>query len=268
VIARQSFQNFVATLLSLFWTRRLNPQTVQEIVEVDEASLQHVREIRARGQGIIFITLHYGDWELLGQAIGYYGFPLTIVMEQMRNAALGEIFARLRAHTGHRVIPQRAAAMKLIKTLKRGEGVAMLVDLNAIPGYGGVWLDFFGLPVYNHASAAALALHSGAAIVLGVAYPLGAGRVRAVYGPEIKYTLTGNHTNDLQTINQQCLAACEQVIREHPEHWLWSYRRWKFRPASDQGRYPFYSRFIGEVGRRKATTNADHNTSAPQHIGP
>jgi lauroyl/myristoyl acyltransferase len=105
-------------------------------------------------------------------------------------------------------------------------------------------LDFFGLPVYNHASAAALALHSGAAIVLGVAHPLGAGRVRAVYGPEIKYTLTGDHTKDLHTINQQCLAACEQVIREHPEHWLWSYRRWKFRPRAEQGRHPYYSRHL------------------------
>jgi KDO2-lipid IV(A) lauroyltransferase len=242
VIARASFQNFCATFLTFFWTRRLTLESLGDMVEFDEESVQRVREIHARGRGIILVALHYGDWELLAHAIGYRGFPLTIVMEEMRNVALGELFGRLRAHTGHRVIFQRSAAIKLFKALKRGECVATLIDLNAVPRLGGVWVNFFGLPVFNHSAVAALALRTGAAIVGVVAYPIGGGRQRVVYAPEIPCAATSDPAADLQATSQACLTFCEQVIRADPKHWLWSYKRWKHRPTAAQGRYPFYSR--------------------------
>ena len=67
------------------------------------------------------------------------------------------------------------------------------------------------------------------------------GRARIVYWPEIVHEPTGNKEADARAINQKCLAFCESVIREQPEHWLWSYKRWKVRPTPEQGRYPYYS---------------------------
>jgi lauroyl/myristoyl acyltransferase len=62
---------------------------------------------------------------------------------------------------------------------------------------------------------------------------------------EFPYQPSGNNQADIQTISQRCLDFCEAVIRDRPEHWLWSYERWKARPHSEQGRFPAYSRQYG-----------------------
>jgi len=243
-IARASFESGVATLLGLFWMPRLNKDNFQQYIEVDPETVKRVQEIRARGLGVMFITLHYGDWELLGQASAYYGVPVTTVTEQMRNLALREVVDGLREHSGNTMVQQRFATMRLFKALKRGEGVAMLVDLNGIPRFGGAWSDFFGLPVFNNTTAALLALRTGAVVIGGVGYPLPDGRCRFAYGQEITYTVTGDEEADIKLLTQKCSDYCETVVRETPEFWLWSYKRWKFRPHAEQGRYPSYSRHL------------------------
>ena len=257
-IACSAFQNFARSLLSLFWSRRLNQSTLDKLVEVDAESLRLVEQARARGKGIIFITLHYGEWELLGLATALLGFPMTIVTEQLRNPHVTRIFERLRGSAGSRIILQRNAVTKLFKALKRGECIALLIDLNALPSRGGIWVDFFGKPVFSYSAAAALALHTGAALVGAVSHPLPDGRIRIVYGPEIPCAATGNDETDLRAVSQDCLRYCEGVIRQRPEHWLWIYRRWKFRPTAELGGFPYYSRYIEEVRpQRSPTIRAD-----------
>ncbi len=244
-IARASFQNASGTLLGLFWSPRLTAANLGQFIEVDPAGWEQVQAIAARGRGLIFVVLHYGDWELLGLATGLLGMPATLVTEDMRNTAAQEILSRLRARTGHQVVSQRFAAMKLLKALRHGGCIALLVDLNATRQGGGVWVDFFGLPVFNNALAAGLALRSGAALVGAVALPQPDGRCRLVYGPEITYTVTGDKAADLQAISQKCLRYCEQVVRERPDGWLWAYKRWRHSPTPDRKGYPFYTTFFG-----------------------
>jgi KDO2-lipid IV(A) lauroyltransferase len=247
-IARRSVQSAVATLLCLLWAPRLTRETIGQYLEADPAVLAWLGRVRARGKGIIFATLHYGDWELVGLGMSFCGFPMTIVQEAMRNEALGQFLARLRAHSGNRIVSHRAASLRLLKALRRGENVAMLMDLNAAPRSGGVWLDFFGLPVFNNSSVAALALRTGAPIVFGVAVPQPDGRTKLVCGPEIPCEPTGDPDADLRAVSQACLTCCENLIRRQPEHWLWAYKRWGLRPSADPGRYPFYARHLPALG--------------------
>jgi Kdo2-lipid IVA lauroyltransferase/acyltransferase len=246
-IACSAFQNFARSFLGLFWSKRLNQTTLDNLIDVDSESLQLVVNARARGKGIIFITLHYGEWELLGLSTAMREFPMTIVTEQLRNPHVTRLFERLRGSAGSRIILQRNAVTKLFKALKRGECIALLIDLNALPSRGGIWLDFFGKPVFSYSAAAALALHTGAALVCAVSYPLPDGRFHIVYGPEIPAAPTGNDEADLRIISQHCLRYCEEIIRQRPEYWLWIYRRWKFRPTAELGDFPYYSRYIEEV---------------------
>jgi Kdo2-lipid IVA lauroyltransferase/acyltransferase len=240
-IARGSLQNFVATILCLFWGRRLTPENFHEFVEIDEASLAHAHTVLRRGKGLVFATLHYGDWELIGLTSAFVGLPLTIVQEGMRNEALQELFARLRGVTGHRVVPQELAATKLYRTLREGGITALLVDLGSNRRGGGLWLDFFGLPAFSSPAFAALALRTGASVLFGYALPLPNGRVRLVFGPEVER----QPEDDARALAQRALKMCEDLIRRQPEYWLWSYKRWTPRPTEERGRYPEYSRHIG-----------------------
>ena len=268
-IAYSAFQTFARSSLGLFWAPRLNRETLGELVEVDAESVQRVRECHARGKGVIFVTLHYCDWELIGLATALQGIPLTIVTEQTRNPFVERIFGRLRGRTGNRIILQRSAVTKLFRALKRGESIALLIDLNALPSRGGIWLEFFGKPVFSYSVAAGLALRTGAAIVGGVAHPLPDGRIRIVYGPEIPCVPTGDEDEDVRVTSQKCLRFCEDVIRQQPEYWVWFYRRWRFRPTEEQGDFPYYSRWIGEVWPpRTQAAKASQSPSVPQQSGP
>lgn len=246
-IARASLQNFGRTLFGLFWSSRLTRENFEQFVTLDQPSLEMALAVQARGTGMVVFTPHYGDWELLGQACGWYGILMTIVQEAEQNVAVEEILGRLRGVSGHRLVPGKSAAYGLLKALKRGGTSGMLVDVNATRRQGGDWLEFFGLPVYSPTAAGGLTRHTGAAIMPCVATPLPDGRIQIVYGPEITWQRTGDADADIRAINQQCLAFCERTIRAAPEFWFWSYKRWKLRPTPDQGRYPAYSRFNPRV---------------------
>lgn len=240
-IARASFQSFGATMLGLFWTARLTPALSKTLVEFPDDSLQLVRDDLARGKGVIFVMMHYGDWEMVGLTMALHDLHITSVTKLMRNAALEQVFSRLRTRTGNNFVYGPHAMLRLRKALKHKDCIGLLIDQQVGPRSGGIWCDFFGLPVLTSSAIARLALHSGAAIVSSVAYPLPDGRTR-IDCREIPYQLSGNDEADIQTISQQCLRACETIVRDRPEHWLWSYKRWKNRPCPERGLYPEYSR--------------------------
>jgi lauroyl/myristoyl acyltransferase len=68
--------------------------------------------------------------------------------------------------------------------------------------------------------------------------------MRIACGPEVDYAANADPETGAHAINQKCLEGCEKVIRDRPEYWLWSYKRWKARPTREQGRYPDYSRHV------------------------
>jgi KDO2-lipid IV(A) lauroyltransferase len=240
-IARASFQSFGVTMLRLLWSARITPALATQIVEVHDRSLQTIRDCMARGKGVIFIMMHYGDWELLGPAFAFREIPLTIVARRMRNPALERIFVHLRSQWGHRVVAGPHAMLRVLKTLRRGGCAAVLIDQHVGLPYGGTWCDFFGLPVLTGSTIGQLEQRSGAAIVASIAHPLPDGKTR-IDCQELIHHSSGDAQADIQTISQRCLEFCETVIRDHPEHWLWSYKRWRVRPCPEQGRYPEYSR--------------------------
>jgi lauroyl/myristoyl acyltransferase len=241
LIARASLQSFGATMLGLFWSARLTPPLANQIVEMHDGSLQLLRGCLARGKGVILITMHYGDWELQMPAFGSREIPITVFTRQMRNPGLERIFVHLRSRWGHRVVGGPHAMLHVLKTLKRGGVVAMLIDQHVGIPFGGHWCDFFGLPVLTNSVIAQLQLRSGAAIVSSIAQPLPGGKTR-IDCQELIHPSTGDAQADIKVISQRCLEFCETTIRNQPEHWLWSYKRWRVRPCPELGRYPEYSR--------------------------
>ena len=235
-----SFQSFGVTMLGLFWSVRLNPATLDQLVEVPADTLPLIDRCRARGKGVIFIMMHYGNWEVLGHTLALHKIPTTIVARKMRNPALERIFCRLRSHSGHRIVSGACAPGQVVRTLRHGGCVALLIDQHVGVRSGGTWCEFFGLPVLTCSTVGRLELLSGAALVACVAQPLADGRTR-LNCQELPCAHSGNQRADVQTISQRCLEFCESIIRQQPEHWLWSYKRWRARPSLEQGRYPAYS---------------------------
>ena len=171
-IAMSACRNLAINLLGLFWGSRLNERNIRRYVDVDPENLAWFDEVRSRGKGVIIITPHYGDWELGSLAAGLLGIRFTTVTEPTKNPAIEQVVSELRSLTGHTTVPPRFAVVKLYKALSRGGTIGVLIDVNGRRGRGGVWLDFFGLPVFNTSAVVELAMRTGAAIVFTAAHPL------------------------------------------------------------------------------------------------
>lgn len=215
-------------LMDLLWTSRRSRDEVLSQVEVEGG--EHVKEAIAAGRGVLYVTGHFGNWELNAVAHGWLFGPVSVVARPLDNPALDRRLCAARSRSGNQVIYKERALARVMKALREGQGVAFLVDQN-VQECDGIFIEFFGRPAASTTVAAALALKTGCAVIPGCAVPLGGGRYRLAYDPPIRWTETGDRDADIARLTQQIASHLEGWIRERPELWLWLHRRWKTQPA-------------------------------------
>ncbi len=242
-IARGAFQTFGETVFGLLWAPRLSAGEINRWAYLSPQSEAHLIHARDAGRGFILAVPHYGDWELLSLALGFWGYPYMAVAANNGNRVVGSFFHRMRSLSGHVLVAPQYALLKMFKHLKRGGSIAMIADANVRLNRGGVWLDFFGLPVFNSHAAAELAIRCNAVILFGYVRPLPDGRSELVIEGEVERASLADHPKEVAETSQRVLDRCAAVIRADPEPWLWTYRRWRRRPTMERGRFPFYSRY-------------------------
>ncbi len=193
--------------------------------------LDNFKNASARGRGVLVATAHLGNWELSAFAHALMTSPMHIVVRPLDNPRVDALVEHRRALSGNRIISKRDGAREILRALKSGEAVGILIDQNTTLDEG-VFVDFFGTQACAGSAFAKLAHHSGAAVVPG--YALWSDKERRYilrFDPEIP--MTGDVGSDTQAIH----AHLENVIREYPDQYLWLHRRWKTRPP---GEAPLY----------------------------
>lgn len=240
-IARGSYQVFARTFLDLFWSPKLTADTWQRHFVINIADPG--AEEKARQNGAVWVTPHFGNFELISQVWGFRGFPFTVVAQDFKNPAITRIFKRLREQSGHTFISQDNAMIKLMKALKRKGHAGLLTDLNIAPGKAAAAIQCFGLWTCVPTLHVELAKRLGLSIITGVCRPLPDGRYEASIFEAIQPTAE----DDTRELTQRVWDHFEKAIREHPECWLWMYKHWRYRPVgvpqTPHPDYPFYSNF-------------------------
>lgn len=239
-IYKESCRTFALVILDIFWFSRDTRNRAMEHVVFDP-ELDEVFQHKAQ----ICITAHLGNWELLGHAVSVRGFPLSSVAAPLINPAVDEYFGRTRSVSGQIIIKQEGAIRAMLRTLKEGGKVALLLDQNTPPSRGGIFVDFFGLPAPMSDAPAALALKTNAEILFGFCIPKRDGTYYVHTLPKIIPADTPGRDKDerVRTMTEQIAQTTETAIREHPGAWLWMYKRWKFVPLNrDWSEYPFYAK--------------------------
>lgn len=238
-IARGSYQVFARTFLDLFWSSRLTKDTWQEFFTIHLPKPED--EEQARRTGAVWVTPHFGNFELVSMVWGFRGFVFTVVAQDFKNPSITRIFKRLREHSGHTVIPQENAMLKLMKALKRQGHAGLLTDLNIVPGKAAAAIQCFGLWTCVPTLHVELAKRLGLSIMTGVCRPLPDGR----YDATIFEAIEPRPEEDTRELTQRVWDHFETAIRAHPECWLWMYKHWRFCPKGmtpeQQAAYPSYS---------------------------
>lgn len=235
VIIRRSYRTVMRTILNLFWLLRDTRERILAQVEFTPDTLATIR----RHQPAVMLSAHLGNWELVAQGGVANGIPIMCVAKQIGTPAMTELLTRQRAAIGQEIIPVEGAVRPLIRMLKSGKSVGLLVDQHMAAAEGGIWCTFFGRHVSVSMTPATLSRKLGVPILFVWARPLKGARYRIecsdVFLPDPATT------DPVRT--QQLSDAIERVVRRHPSYWCLTYRRWRrIRPGEDPSNYPYYAR--------------------------
>jgi KDO2-lipid IV(A) lauroyltransferase len=163
-------------------------------------------------------------------------FPINIVVRPLDFKPLDHFIFNLRTRYGGKIIPKERSIHAIIKSLNRGEMVALLMDQN-VDWYEGVFVDFMGHRACTNKGLALFALKTGAPVVPVFMVREKSG-LRAEFGPEIVTVKTGDRQKDIETNTQEYNRVIENFVRRYPEQWFWIHQRWKTKPYQAWPRNP------------------------------
>jgi len=247
-IAREAYEHFARTMLDLFWSPRLSAQSFRDYVEFDASVERSAMEI-APNYSCIIGTFHYSNFEWLGLATAWLGYPCDITTQEFKNPLLDRFFQELREQSGHTTVLREGAIIRLYKTLRRKGRVALLVDTTLPAHHPTVVIECFGLKTMITVAHAWLQERTGAPLIPIYCEPLPGGRYRVTTLPTVWPRKGATH----QEIAQACWDAFEAVIRRNPAPWMWMYKHFRYKPRDAQRPYPFYSQewpFFEQIASR------------------
>jgi KDO2-lipid IV(A) lauroyltransferase len=222
-IARAVFTHFGSLLTELLRFSGLSRE--QMLTSVEFEGEERVHQALAQGKGALFITGHFGYWELHAMAHALRLPPIGVVVRALDNPKLNRWLEDVRTSTGNMVIHRRGGLRRILRALADNKGVAILIDQH-IGSSDAVVVDFFDRPAATTSAVAALALRTGAPVIPVFAVPTGNGRYRMIYEHPVEPP-GANSRDAVREFTQRCTDVLEMYVRRYPHLWLWMHRRWR-----------------------------------------
>ena len=227
-LERKIYQNFGLLIVELFRYPRKSIE--QATSEVTAHNIENLQGALALGKGAIIVTGHFGHWEQSISTIAAMGIEVGLVVKDLHSVDDEYLYKRIRTDKNINVIRKKKAAVEIMRILKRGGVVCMVIDQHA-KRTEGTQVKFFGKECMTFAAPAVFAAKTGAPIVPGIAW-----RDEDLRSYHIK-TLDAIHiTKDemseeaIQLNMQKMTSTLERELRKKPEDWIWMHDRWKTRP--------------------------------------
>lgn len=225
---KASMRNLGRVAAEVAWFEDLRPGNIRERVSFltpDDEELWHERT--GKPQSAIMVSGHFGNWELLVQAAGLMGSPIHVVHRPLRNPRVDDLLNQVRSRAGTQVIYKHAAAREILRLLRGGALVAIPIDQHA-PGAQGVPVPFFGRPAATTPGPARLAQIMRVPLQVVVLVRRGETVCHDIHlCPPIDPPRPGKDPKLLVDTMTRVNREFEEIVRAHPEQWLWVHRRWR-----------------------------------------
>lgn len=209
-------------------------RTVRSLKDLEKILVTHGLEnfqaANAKGNGVIFLTCHLGAFDLQVSNMAMRGLNPNIIGTPLKDKRLNDLLWEYRNAHGAIAIERGKETFRMIKVLKSGGSVALLIDQDT--KVKTVFVDFFGIPAATPVGATVLAMKTGAAVVPTYIY-LGEDNLQHMHIlPEMPMRISGNEEEDIVFNTQLLTNFIEEQIRNHPEQWVWMHERWKTQPEA------------------------------------
>jgi KDO2-lipid IV(A) lauroyltransferase len=255
-LAFQSLKNIILSLLEFCWFLD-RPKLMRKYIDFKDEVDQMCRRCCEDGENFILVTPHLGNWELAGLVMSEFSdVKFAVVARPARNPYLNKFINAGRMMEGNKVIPTKGAVKGMLKALKEGYAMATLIDQNTRVRDGGVFVDFFGLPVPTSKAPAFFGRKFNVLIAVGGCISTPGG-----YETFLRWLpkKSGDYDSDEELI-QDLMKITEELVRQYPEQYLWFYKRFQYIPREADEElikcYPDYAtiaedRFYDKVTARK-----------------
>lgn len=229
-VARRSFRNFAKYLVEIMRFPKIHPGELERIVAVE--GWEHLRTALERGRGLIFVSIHLGNFELGGARIADE-IPLNIVADDLANQRLMDLLIQNRAHKNINIHSPSGAARKVLQALRRNEMVGLMMDLGPRAfAFDNVRAEFFGTATAFPAVAANLARVSGAPIVVAAVAREPNNTFRGIAGAPIYVERTRDGAQEAKRVTEAIARELEAFVRRWPEQWYIFRPMWTDAPTS------------------------------------
>lgn len=178
-----------------------------------------------KGKGVIFLTCHLGAFDLQVTNMALRGLNPNIIGTPLKDERLNELLWKYRNQHGAVAIARGRETFRMIKVLKSGGSVALLIDQDT--KVKSVFVDFFGKPASTPVGATVLAMKTGAAIIPTYVHLGSDGMQHMHILPEVHLRITEDEEDDIVFNTQLLTTMIEGWIREYPEQWVWMHERWR-----------------------------------------
>lgn len=231
-VAQASMRNMVYLGIEFFFTTKLiTPGRWRNHIRLSNMA-EALRLLLYRESGLIFLTGHFGNWEVVGYTMAALGFPNTALARHLDNPYLNRYVLDQREKHGMTILDKRGAVGEIPTLLENKGSVSFIADQDA--GRKGCFVDFFGRKASTYKSIALLAMQYNVPIMIGFGrrldeeYHFEIGVQQYIHPDEWK-----DKDDPITWITQEYTHALEEVIRKAPEQYLWTHRRWKHRPKGE-----------------------------------
>ena len=234
-ILRGEFTSLGRQLAEVCHFPKYTLQNVGKVIVYD--GFENYERAFARGKGVLFLTAHFGGWELSAFMHSMHGHWMHVVMRPMDNVYLDAMIRRYRTMHGNTTVAKDDFVRGLLGAMKKGEVVGILMDTNMTPPQG-IFVDFFGVPACTASGLARIALRTDAAVVptFTIWDPV-LRKYRLRFDPAVSLIRTRDNEADIVANTQLFTRIIEDCVRQYPEQWLWVHRRWKTRPEGQPSIY-------------------------------
>ena len=226
-LVRQCFRGIGRHFFEAVYLFRFGADRIRKYVSV--SGIEHYQEAKALGKGVAFLTGHFGCWELMVIGFGYFVDPTYVVVKPLDFQPAERLSRKLRERSGNRIVSKERSMRRMIKLLREGKNLGILMDQN-IDWKDGVFVDFFGRRACTNKGLALLVLSTGAPVVPGFMIYEGNGHYRVELQPPVPWLDFGDRTKNIEENTAQYNRVIEAMARRYPDHYFWVHQRWKTRP--------------------------------------
>ncbi|HWR83730.1 MAG TPA: lysophospholipid acyltransferase family protein [Candidatus Deferrimicrobium sp.] len=226
-IGRELFINSGKNLSDVVRLRRHYEKSIRPLITFE--GLEHFDSVMKREKGVIGITGHIGNFELLGAAVAQLGYRIAVIGRQLYDPRLDEILVENRRTMGLTVFSTTESPRRILQWLRSGGALGVLIDTDSIR-VRGIFLPFFGRLANTPVGQTLLGLRTGSAFVPMACVRTDDNRYRVIIRPEVRVALSGDTAQDARKVTLECVRALEQIIEAYPTQWIWFHNRWHTRP--------------------------------------